>query len=63
MQARFVAHEQGLKAVKLGIPLLNDQPAAIEFGVEWRVVFGLLVGGPSVAGDVGLDASGGTGLP
>jgi len=62
-QARFVARKQGLEAVEPGIHLLNDQPTAVEFGVEWRVVVCLPVRCSPVARNVGLDASGSTSLP
>ena len=61
LQAGFVAHEQGLEAVKPGVEALDGQAAAVEFGVQRRVVAGLPVGRVAVARDVGLDAAPGTG--
>ena len=63
MQAGFIAHEQGLEAVELGIEALDDQPVAVAFGVERRVVVGLPIDRTVVARDVDFDAASCTGLP
>ena len=63
MQAGFIAHEQGLEAVEPGIEALDDQPVAVAFGVERRVVVGLSVDGTPVARNIGFDAALHTGLP
>ena len=51
-QAGFKAHEQGFEAVELGVEALNDQPTAVEFGIQLRVVVGPPVGCASVARNV-----------
>ena len=63
MQAGFITHEQGLEAVEPGIKALDDQPAAVAFGVERRVVVGLLIGRAAVARDGNFDAAPRIGLP
>ena len=63
MQAGFIAHEQDLEAVESGIEALDDQPVAVAFGVERRVVVGLPIDRAVVARDVDFDATSCTGLP
>ena len=55
VDAGFVAHEQGFKAVEPGVGVLDHDAAGVKFGVEGAVVVGLPVGGAAVAGDVDLD--------
>lgn len=56
-QVHFIACKQGFEAVEQGVHLLNDQPAAVEFGVQGRVVVGLPIRCPLVAGNVSRDAA------
>ena len=54
---------QRFKAIEPSVEALNGQTAAIQFGVERRVIAGLPVGGTPVARDIGLDATPRAGLP
>ena len=50
VDAGFVAHEQGFKAVEPGVGVFDHDAAGVKFGVEGGVVVGLPVGGAAVAG-------------
>lgn len=60
--AGFIAYEQGFEAVESSVGVFDDSTAAVKLGVKEGVVVGLPIGRAAVAGNVGFDVTGGTGL-